>query len=180
MTNNTVKLGRDELQAFGLPVTQGGPGLAQAEQVEVVDQEGRVEQQQPARQVEGRQGQCRPVRRDVPDDAAHRHPVVHQEREADRRQQYIGAALCRGRNITCQPALEGRPGHAAVLDRENGQEQPVDEQCRAERGGRRRVDGLRDEDIADKADGVEKSDKKDCVAQYAVSEYKCAFHGGLL
>jgi protein-S-isoprenylcysteine O-methyltransferase Ste14 len=66
------------------------------------------------------------------------------------------------------PALEGRPGHDAVLNGEDAEQQDVDDDRRGDGARRAGIDRLGHEDVADEADGVEERQEEDDVGYEAI------------
>ena len=63
-----------------------------------------------------------------------------------------------------------------MLDGEQPEQHRVDDQTFEERARHARVDRLRDDEIADKANGIEQGDEKDAVRADAVEDRKKAGH----
>ena len=148
-----------------------GPDLAQAEQVEMVDQEGAEQDDRPA-QPEQRPQHHRDRTGDGPDDAGHRPPLPEQQDQRQAGEEHIGRPLDRLGHEPFPPGLEGRPRHQAVLDREDPEQDHIDDE-RLGKGDRRPgVDALGDEQVADEAYGVEKGDEEDRIGDCSVHDSK--------
>ena len=133
--------------------------LLESEQFEVVDQEGARERRPPAGPVHRLQRE-RGAALDLPHGAGDRPPLRKQQDQHAACQQHAGAALDGFGHETCPPALERRPCHHAVLDREAAEQQQVDDERLGQRafGGNGRqadVDRLGRRQVADKRDGAE-------------------------
>jgi hypothetical protein len=128
--------------------------LRQAEQLEVVDQERAEEHQDPAEQTNAseRHGERRLA--DIPDDRRHWAPQPEQADEDEARQQHVGAALDGGWHELRPPALEGLPGHDAVLQGEHGQQHEIDDECFDRRSRQAVIDVLGHGEAGREADGV--------------------------
>ena len=109
--------------------------LAQAEQLEMVDQEGAHQHQAPAEPEDAVEDQRR--RRIVHDPHRRRRIGRHCQYSSEQRQageQHVGAALDRMRHEARPPALEARARHDAVLDGEQAEQQHVDRPAPATSG----------------------------------------------
>src|SRR5215211_5566199 len=71
--------------------------LRQPEQLEMTDEKGTVEYDQPAEQAQGQNGIPQRGRLDLPDRVRDRLPLPEQQHQRQAREQYIGAALDCGR-----------------------------------------------------------------------------------
>src|SRR4051794_27698990 len=91
------------------------PDLAQSEQVEMVDDHGGDQDQEPAERVAGMK-QCDAERVvDFPNGSAERTPLPEQEYQGEAAGQHIGTALHLLRDHFCYDALERGSCHDAVL-----------------------------------------------------------------
>src|SRR5690606_22093880 len=156
------------------------PDLAQAEQVEMIDQEGAVQHQRPAEGEAAIHQYLADGALQRPDLTAQRLPETEQRDQRQAGEQHIGTALGRGRNDAGPHGLEGRPRHDAVLHSEQGQQQQVDGQ-RLD-GGQQRfsVDAAGNvRQVADEGDGIEKGGEVHVVADDAVDEDGKEFHRNL-
>ena len=158
-----LELGR---RNFLLPPVS--PHLAQAEQVEMVDQEGAGQHRQPAEPKDPPDDLPAQGVVDQPDDLRNRPPLPIQQDQRQAGEQHIGRALNRLRHEAGPPAFEGRPRHQAVLDGEHAEQQGVDHQRLDQRSGRATVDGLGDAEVTDKGDRIEKAGEEDGVGRRTV------------
>jgi hypothetical protein len=162
--------GRERVRLVGT-AAEAEPRLAQAEQVEVVDQRGRIEEQRPAREVRRVQRERADRVRHGPDRAADRLPEPEQDHERERRQQHVGGPLGRLGDDARPDALEARARHAGVLHREQRQQPQIDREREAERAGLARVDRLRDDpEVTDERDRVQEAGEEQRVAGDAPGE----------
>ena len=159
---------------------QPRPDLAQAEQLEVVDQEGAraAPGTSPARTPPAGRACGRGIG-DRPDRCQDRPPQPEQQDQGQARQQHVGRAFDGMRHEARPPALEGRPRHDAVLDGEQAEQQGVDHQCRDQRAFGAAVDGLGHRQIADEGDGVEEGHEEQRIDDDAVQNRSDTTHGGL-
>ena len=148
-----------------LPTAKIEPDLSQPEQIEMVDQERGGEHQKPAERKGGIHQRPAGLILDVPDNSTERTPLPEEQDERQAAGEDVGAALGGVRHHAEQNALEPWPRHHAVLDGEEAQEAQIDQQRRAEWGGRRRVERLRDHQIADKSCGIEIRHEEDAVGR---------------
>ena len=129
MADPLVEEGRPEFRRRQGAAAQPGIDLAQAEQLEVVDEEGAEQHQAPADPEHGLDREDRGRVRHRPDRRQDRPPLPEQQHEREAREQHIGRALDGMRHEARPPALEGRAGHDAVLDGEDAEQQRVDDQA---------------------------------------------------
>src|SRR6516165_6472849 len=139
--------------------------LVQPEQLEVIDQEGADQDEQPAgeRQAHHRRGD--PGVGDLPDDLRHRMPQPEQQDQHQAGQQHVCAALDRGRDESRPPTLERLARHHAVLNREQRHQQDIDDQRLCHRRNRPAVDSLGYRHAGNEADGVEEGPEEYGVGQ---------------
>ena len=113
--------------------------LAQAEEVEVIDDERGEEHETEAAREDG-PAQCDRARRPgVPHDRGKRLPRRVDDRERDARQEDVRAALDRFGNDSRPHPLERRPCHRAVLDGEQNEQEHIRRDGIEQRLGSRRV-----------------------------------------
>src|SRR5205807_167033 len=80
------------------------------------------------------------------------------------------AALYRLGHQAGPPALEALARHDTVLDREQSEQQHIDDEARDRRTRDARIDGLRDDQVSDEADGIKKADEKQRVSADPVKD----------
>ena len=180
MTNDAVQ---DRLLEHGRLVLDAAritPGLAQAEQVEVIDCESAYQHQRPAEPVRRIERDAQRLVLHGPDDAAHRLPQREQENQREARKQDVGAALGRFGDDARPGALEPGPRHDAVLHGEYDQQQGVHEQGRTERCGGHRINGFWYDQVADEANCIQKRGEKHGITNDAIGQHSDAFHRYIL
>ncbi len=160
MTHDLVEHGRLEPWRLHVAADEVIGDLMQPEQLEMVDQEGRGQHQKPADKRQAHNGVCRRRIGDVPDHCRDRPPLPEQQDECEAREQHVGAALDRLRNVLRPPLLEPWPRHRAVLHGKQRHQQEIDDERFRQRHGRTGVDGLRHDQTFDEADGIEKREKE--------------------
>src|SRR5262249_40936479 len=141
----------------------------ESEEAEVVYQETRDEHESPARPEDGLQEPAARRMTDVPDDGRNRQPLPEEEPEEKAALEHVRAPLHRGRHELRPPSLERGPGHDAMRDGGEEKQQRIDEEGGRAPGRRPRVNRLRDEDISDEADRVEKRGQEDEIAGHAAN-----------
>ena len=155
MAHVPIEAGRLERMWRVGPAAEAEPRLADPEEVEVVDQRGRVQQHPPACEVQGAKRRRADLVRHRPDHAADRLPEGEDNDQSEDRQEHVGRTFGRFGNELLPGPLEGGPGHARVLDSEKRQQAQVNGEGQADRTGVSRVDRLRrDREVADEGDGV--------------------------
>jgi hypothetical protein len=105
-------------------------------------------------------------------------PEQQDQREAAG--QHEGAAFDRRGNEPGPPALEARPGHAAVLDREQPEQGQVDRQRLEDRFDHAVVDVPGHAEAGDERDGVQERRQEERVTDAAVKQGQDAGHGAPL
>src|SRR5262249_27061507 len=165
----------------------GVPDLAQPEELEVVEEEGRDDGDQPAEVRQAHERRLRrPTRRRPDERRRDRAPPPEEEREQETGREHVAAALGGRGDDARPPALEARPRHDAVLHGEEREEQRVDEHGLAERRrraaeihARQRGPAEAAPQVADEANGVGEDHEEDGVAGEPVDEDSGSrSHGG--
>ena len=97
--------------------------------------------------------------------------IARKKAEGEAAHAHIGAPLDRGRDELGPPPLERRPGHDAMRDGEQKQEQRIDE-GRSDRtqGTRPRIDGFWDDEVPDEPDRVQEGGEEDEIARHAIGQ----------
>jgi len=171
VSHEAVKAGRGETQRTVVDAAEVFPDLAEAEEIEVVDEKRGHQHEQPTEAETGVEGGAAERVIDMPDDSAHRLPEREKRDEQNRGGEDVGAAFGGDGHPACPPVFERGAGHDAVLQRERGEEAEVDQECATERRGGRGVQRGGNEKTADKSDGVEEGGEKDRVAQKTIREH---------
>ena len=164
VADDPVQAARDERRR-GEGVRRGGPpGLAQADELQVVDEEGRDDGQHPPGDEARPQDECpRPV--DVPHPAADRLPEPEQQREAGDRGEDEHRPLERARQPALECPLHRSPRHDGVLEGEQQEQGEVC--CDGEAGGHPHgpVDGEGNQRPAQERDGPRHDGDEGAVGQ---------------
>ncbi len=127
MTYLFIEPGGAEFEGGIFPAQQVQPHLAQPEQIEVVDQKRDEHQQNPSEGVQRMDGGSKSFILDMPDNSAHRLPLPEQQKQAERRQQTVCAALRCLRDKAGQQVLKSLPRHDCVLYPKQSDQPDVDQ-----------------------------------------------------
>src|SRR6478609_10741987 len=127
-------------------------GLAEPDELEVVDGEGRRDREHPAGRAERPEDGCgSPV--DAPDLLVPRLPERQQQRETEIRGEDVGGALQLDRDESTESGLHPATRHPRVLDGEEQQERQVDDDRPEGRHARWAVDRARERHPAEEGHG---------------------------
>ena len=159
-----------ESQCGVRPAAEVQPDLAQAEQIEVIDQECGDQHQRPAEGKQHTQDYPSEWVFDGPYDTTQRLPLPEQQDKSETRKQDVSGSFQRLRHNAGPPILEPLARHDAVLHREERQQSGIDQEGDAEWSTRRAVESSRHAKVADETDGVEKRSQEDQVAETSVNE----------
>jgi hypothetical protein len=175
-----VEDGLFEVDLRVLDVVVGEPDLTQAEQVKVIDQERRVEDEAPPNGRDGPDGNPRDIVIDLPDDLGQRPPLPVHEQQDQAREQDKDAPLDRRRHDRRPPAFERNPRHDRVLNRKDCEQANVD--CGRVQSVDHRpiVDRLRHPAVRNETDLVEEGDEEEQVHEDAEHEKQPTLHGTFL
>ena len=127
MAHVAVEPGGVELQRGVLDPTQIQIHLAQTEEVKMVEQKGRHDNDDHPKPEQAIEDALTEDAFHLPDHPAQRLPLPAQQDQAQVREEHVGAAFRRFRNKAGQPVFETPPGHHAVLHREHSQQEGVDQ-----------------------------------------------------
>ncbi len=121
MTHVAIEQRRAELELRVRLAEQLQPDLPQAEEVEVIDQEGREKHQRPSERKQHAQDDSSDWVFNGPDDTAQRLPLPEQKDKSDTRKQNVSGTLEWLRHHARPPLLEPRARHHAMLHGEERQ-----------------------------------------------------------
>src|SRR2546428_2314831 len=138
--------------------------LPQAEEIEMVDEEGADQHDAKAHQGESLQRDADLRRLDVPHDSTDGLPVPEEQDQRQAGEEHVRAALDGWRNDLRPHLLEALPRHHAVLDGEHREQDGIDDERLAQRSGGRRIDGPWHEQVIDESDRVEERAEENQVA----------------
>lgn len=116
----------------------------------------------------------------VPDDRRHRSPLPVQQQQRNAGQQYIGAALDRGRHESSPPAFETLSCHHAMLDGEHAQQHQVDHDRLADRRRDRVIYGSWHHYVADETDRIPEGNQEYQIARGPVNDRQITLHNLIL
>src|SRR5512135_139481 len=150
--------------------------LTKPEQVEVIDQERGEEHDRPSGPEDRVQKPATNRISDLPEDGGNRPPLPEEEAEEETAYKHIGAPLDRRRDEPCPPSLETRPGHDAVWDGKEAQEQGVDEESEGGRAPHARINRLGDEEITDEANRVQERGEEDEITCDTIGQGQASAH----
>jgi hypothetical protein len=105
-----------------------------------------------------------------PDDTGQRPPLPVQQDQHEAGKKHIGASFDRFRHEGGPPTLEPLPGHHAVLDREQAQQNDIDNQCFRRRGDDATVNRLWNNDMPNKANRIQEREEKNDVAKNSINQ----------
>lgn len=125
VADGAVEEGGFEGEGGVVALAEEEPDLAQAEEVEVVDEEGDGEEQGPAEGVGEDNGGAGGGGVNVPEDAAEGLPEPEEGGHGEAGEEDVGAAFGGGRDDAGPLALEPWAGHDAVLGGEDEDEEEV-------------------------------------------------------
>ena len=151
--------------------------LPQSEQVEVVDDERGIQDDQPAEEEQPPERSGRHGLLNLPDDRRHRAPLPEKQSQDQAACKDEGASLDRLGDEPGPPRLECRPRHDAVLHGEQSDQPEVDQERLPQGRRHTRVDRLRNQHVADKADHVEEDGEEGAVSGQPVDQSDSATHG---
>src|SRR5699024_9886811 len=178
-----------ECQCRWFAISQRGIYLAQAEQIEVIDEKGRHQYDAPAEKRQGDERQSRRLALYMPQRSTDGLPENEQKNQGERCREHIRAALECARNQPCPDALEAPTRHAAVLDCKNRQQHRVQDErlpprpaCAAaiQAFGHELEATEVERKIADEADGVKKCQQKQDVNDNAICKKPDSFQHGFV
>src|SRR3989475_9023723 len=138
--------------------------LPQAEEIEMVDEEGADQHDAKAHQGESLQRDADLRRLEVPHDSTDGLPVPEEQDQRQAGEEHVRAALDGWRNDLRPHLLEALPRHHAVLDGEHREQDGIDDERLAQRSGGRRIDGPWHEQVIDESDRVEERAEENQVA----------------
>jgi hypothetical protein len=152
------------------PLAEGVPvHLAKAEQIEVVDEERREHDDEPAEAVTHPQRDSADTM-DRPHNSVDRAPLPEHQGERRAGGEHVGAPFERCAH-QASPALEPPTSHHAVLRREQPEQSSVDrDRSGGVRSVRTAVDGVRDPDVGEKGDGIQRDGDEADVSNAALED----------
>src|SRR5688572_13193322 len=154
--------------------------LAKPEEVEVIDDERRQENDDESEGEERPDRQARNEILDFPDDRGDGPPLPVEKPEDDAREEDECAPLHLRGNDRGPPPLEPLPRHHAVLDPKEAEEGDVHDQRFVQGSTPARIDVLGDDESPDEADGVEERGQERDIRDETVNEGQEPAHGNSL
>src|SRR5215475_918744 len=164
MAHVAIQEGRPEARSAIGPIEEPEPDLSKPKKIEVIDQGGAEQHDEPAESKRSEQGDAANRIFDVPNDAADWLPLPEHQEKSQGAQQDVGAAFDGGREEARPDGLEPSTRHDAVLKGEEGEESEVRGDGRGQGNARCGVERRGNSEIPDEANGINESGEEDEVA----------------
>ena len=170
MPHPLVRPRRHEAERLVLLAPRKQPDLPKAKEIEMVDQERRDQNQQPAEDVHPHQQPATDRILYRPNHTSHWLPLPEHEEQGQTGEQNVRAPLGGLGNNLRPPLLETRPGHYRVLNRKQREQQSIHQECLSDGSARRRVDGDRHQEISNPSERIVEGDEANNVADRAIEQ----------